>query len=126
MKRSGLKRVTVEQVRAWEKKPRKPLPSTSVRRRAERLRRAEVVLAARVRDGGCVARALVPEIGCHGPLDGHEVIPRSGWPGGHLVVENVATVCRAHHRWIDRNLIEAHALGLHGYSWERPAGMVGP
>lgn len=91
----------------------------SKKRRDERLTRAEIVLAARQRDGGCVARELVPDVACSGTLDGHERIPRSAWPGGHLILTNVVTVCRAHHRWIDHHEREAHALGLHGYSWER-------
>jgi hypothetical protein len=54
-----------------------------------------------------------------GRLDAHEIVPRSTWPGGHLVASNVRMVCRRHHEWIDRHLITAATLGLHGYSWER-------
>lgn len=114
-------RSSPEKIREWERRSRKPIPSQSTKRKGERLARAEVVLAARRRDGGCVARTLVPDVECRGGLDGHERIPRSAWPGGHLVLSNVVTVCRGHHRWIDGHEIEAHALGLHGYSWERPA-----
>lgn len=57
---------------------------------------------------------------CGGPLDPHEVIPRSVWPDGELVLENVMMVCRRHHEWIGDNPAHAHALNLHGFSWERP------
>lgn len=73
----------------------------------------------------CEAAALVPHVACwhpasaRTPLDGHEVIPRSVWPDGDLSVDNVRMVCRAHHDWIGEHPDEAHAVGLHGYSWER-------
>lgn len=120
LKRTGLKPPTIEQVRAWQSKPRKRIPKTSKKRRGERLARAEVVLYARRRDGGCVGRGLIPGHHCRGPLDGHEVIPRSAWPGGHLVLDNVRTVCRAAHDWIGGHERDAAAIGLHGYSWDRP------
>lgn len=121
LKRTRLKRPTIEQVRAWERKPRKRIPVKSQKRRREELARAEVAVAARARDGGCVARGLVPDHVCAGPLDPHEVIPRSAWPGGHLVLDNVRTLCRAAHEWVHANERAAHRLGLHGYSWERPS-----
>lgn len=83
--------------------------------------RALVVDAAWARDRGrCQAEHLVPEVRCGGQLDPHEVIPRSAWPGGELVLENVRMVCRQHHRWIDDHPEAAHKAGLHGFSWERP------
>lgn len=57
---------------------------------------------------------------CDGPLDVHEIIPRSAWPDGELVDNNTVTVCRSHHQWIDWHPHYAHQLGLHGYSHERP------
>lgn len=65
------------------------------------------------------AMQLVP---CAGRLDPHEIIPRSAWPGGELVVDNVVLICRNHHRWVGDHPSMAHAVGLHGFSWERPDG----
>lgn len=86
--------------------------------RRERLLVVEFVAR---RDRGCRARLLVPEIRCAGPHDPHEIIPRSAWRQGIYDRDNVIEVCRAHHRWIDREVTRAHELGLHGFSWERPA-----
>lgn len=69
----------------------------------------------------CEAVELVPHITCDGRLDVHEVIPRSAWPGGHLVLSNTKALCRAHHTWVGEHQEAAHDLGLHGWSWERPA-----
>lgn len=83
--------------------------------------RARVVDAAFERDRGyCQAERLVPVVRCGGRLDPHEVIPRSAWAGGYLVVSNVLMVCRNHHDWIGDHPDAAHVLGLHGYSWNRP------
>jgi hypothetical protein len=60
-------------------------------------------------------------ITCSGPLDVHEVIPRSVWPDGELVVSNCVCVCRRHHEWIDGHPAAALVVGLHGHSWERGA-----
>lgn len=56
---------------------------------------------------------------CAGPLDPHEIIPRSVWKAGWLVASNVRMVCRRHHEWIGDHELEAATLGLHGYSWQR-------
>lgn len=71
------------------------------------------------RDGGCVLRGVqgdeyrvrdgvgldlsgpVVVPACGGPLDKHETIPRSLWPDGCLDPTNCATLCRAHHDWIE-------------------------
>lgn len=57
---------------------------------------------------------------CGGPLDPHEVIPRSAWADGALDPSNVVSLCRLHHDWVGDNPDDAHAIGLHGYSLERP------
>jgi hypothetical protein len=81
-----------------------------------------VVAAVVARDGlGCRARLSVPGVACGGPYDVHEVIPRSAWRDGYLVVSNCIVVCRSHHDWIGDYPDAAHALGLHGYSYERPS-----
>lgn len=93
----------------------------SKRRESKRDERAALVEAVFRRDGhACVARTKVPGVRCRPRLDPHEIIPRSAWRDGYLVMSNVVTVCEAHHDWIDNNPNEAHTLGLHGYSWERP------
>lgn len=66
----------------------------------------------------CRADRLVPSVRCGGELDVHEVIPRSAWKAGYLVLWNCLTICRQHHDWIGAEPTEAHRLGLHGYSWE--------
>jgi hypothetical protein len=93
------------------------LRSRSTRRDLEAARRAVVVERVQRRDRSCRATSVM-EVSCGGPLDPHEVIPRSAWRGGYLVETNVILVCRNHHRWIDNHPEDAHALGLHGYSWE--------
>lgn len=99
--------------------------SKRIARRSERAlallgERASAVDEAWDRDRGrCQAEHLVPEVRCGGPLDPHEIIPRSVWPGGERVVMNIAIICRNHHCWIDNHPDAAHAVGLHGYSWER-------
>lgn len=100
---------------------RRRIAPRSSKREAQRDERAAVVEAAYFRDGrDCVARVSVPQIRCGGRLDPHEVIPRSAWPGGALVLENVVTICRRHHDWVGDHPELAHDVGLHGFSWERP------
>lgn len=92
----------------------------SDRRRGEQTERERVRREVRRRDRSCRARDLIPAVRCGGPLDVHEIIPRSAWRKGYLVVDNCVLICRAHHQWVDANPDEAHANGLHGYSFERP------
>jgi hypothetical protein len=114
---------------------RTPLRRVSPRRLSEKAARAAVIEAVLLRDGpGCYAFRQISyrhetAVACGWPLtcahpngkqlDAHEVIPRSVWPGGHLVISNVRMVCRRHHEWIDAHEITASTLGLHGFSWER-------
>lgn len=95
-------------------------------------RRAQLVDRIRVRldvvdraDGRCEARELIPSVDCGGPMDVHEVIPRSAWPDGWLIAANCKLVCRRHHHFIDDNPDTARTLGLHGSSWDRPDGHCG-
>lgn len=89
----------------------------SKKHKNDRAERDMIVRLVRSRDRTCQA-AFAPGH-CAGPLDVHEVIPRSAWRKGYLVVENCKLVCRRHHDWIGENPDEAHTLGLHGFSWER-------
>lgn len=104
------------------KRGRPPRPMSDRRRAAIPTRQA-VVVAALERDRfTCQARALVPEIRCAGRLDPHEIIPRSAWSAGYLDLDNVVTLCRAHHDWTEKHRGQggpAHRVGLHGFSWER-------
>lgn len=110
------------------------LRSVSVKRRRQLAERQSVVARVLVRDGyrcqapiryseHLAARCCRPDVfpvTCGGPLDAHEVIPRSAWAAGWLVVDNVVTVCRRHHDWIGDHPAAAELLGLHGYSWQVP------
>lgn len=111
-------------------RPRKTPPKpVSERKASQRELRDAVVAAVQKRDKlTCQAgamHALIRDIPCEGPLDPHEIIPRSAWRDGYLVESNVILVCRNAHRWIDHHPNGAHALGLHRYSWERPDGHDG-
>lgn len=93
----------------------------SGRRFSNRELRARLVEQVKDRDGHrCRAERIVPQVRCEGPLDVHEIIPRSAWRDGYLVAKNCLTVCRKHHDWIGDNPTEAHRLGLHGFSWQAP------
>lgn len=96
------------------------LPPVSRRRRGERDERLAVVeQAMRQADGVCQGRDLVPEVGCWGPLDAHEVIPRGVRPGSHLEPALVLVLCRVHHEWAHAHPQEAARRGLRQWSWER-------
>ncbi len=56
-------------------------------------------------DGGAPGR-------CGGELDPDERIPRSSWAQGYLAVDNVQTLCRAHHDWKHARNRDAVALGF--------------
>lgn len=123
-----------------------PLAAMSPKKRAKARRRREVVAEVFDRDGHtCQAAglAVLPwqrmvlrrarRVGrqsivtglvnlpatCGGPLDPHEIIPRSAWADGDLEASNVISVCRSHHDWIDLYPEAAALFGLHGYSWQR-------
>lgn len=94
------------------------LAPMSAKRKAEAPARAAVVAEVLARDGQrCRAAGLAPGP-CGGPLDVHEVIPRSVRPGAHLDPTGATTICRTCHQWVTDHPLEAHALGLHKFSWE--------
>lgn len=102
---------------------RKAPKAISDRRLSEKKTRQQVVAFVLARDGGrCQAGPIhaLTRLPCRGRLDPHERIPRSAWSKGYLVTTNVITVCEHAHRWIDLHPQGAHALGFHGWSWERP------
>lgn len=109
MKRGGpLKRTA--RLRPFSKKRKDELPE----------RRALVVRKLVAAHWRCQGEAYNVIHVCWGPLDVHEIIPRSAWREGYLVDENCVVICRGLHDWIGDHEAEAHAHGLHGYSWERP------
>jgi hypothetical protein len=95
----------------------RPVSKKRARKAAER---RKVVAEVIYRDGSCQAAGRAPGP-CGGPLDVHEVIPRSAWADGYLEPSNCMVVCRSHHSWIDDHPKTAALIGLHGYSWDRPA-----
>lgn len=97
MKRSPLKRKTPLRTRSTLKSKPKPVPSDIY---------AEVVL----RDKGCVAQRIVPEVKCAGRLDPHHVLMRS--QGGQDTAENLKTLCRAHHDWVHAHPAASYDLDL--------------
>jgi hypothetical protein len=102
----------------------------SRKRRGEARLRQAVLEAVVLRDGeGCYASAVIRRryhdgcgwpLTCAGELDGHEIIPRSRWPGGHLVASNIRMCCRRHHDFVHAHPVTATTLGLLAPSWERP------
>ena len=103
MKRSPLQRKTelrrgqpIRRGKALRSKP-KPVPK-------------DVYAQVLARDGGCVARLLVPEIGCSGRIDPHHALMRS--QGGKDTLEDMIAVCRAHHDWIHANPARSYELRL--------------
>ena len=98
----------------------------SDKRRGDLVVRADVVGTVKRRDRyRCQAFYKVRDVQCGGELDVHEIIPRSAWPDGWLVVDNCVCLCRRHHEWVDANPDDAHEVGLHGYAHERPDGHAG-
>lgn len=107
--------------RGWNSTLRqgKGLNRVSDKRKAEEATRASVRVAALVRAGNrCEAPTVVPELVCWGPLDVDEVVPRGVYPKGHLDLDNVQVLCRAHHDWKHDNPEEAVKRGLRRWSWE--------
>jgi hypothetical protein len=107
----------------------------SKKRRAALPARSAVIREVHERDQHCqfISRLWAPESGweegdlvgvptrCSGPLDVHEIIPRSAWSAGWLEPSNCVLLCRLHHSWVTENPRVANLLGLHKFSHERPA-----
>lgn len=98
---------------------RSRLRRVSAKRARQRIDRQAVCELVRERDRTCRAEHLV-EVPCGGPLDVHELVPRSAWPAGYLVVENCILLCRQSHSFCHDNPRLARELGLLKSSWERP------
>lgn len=67
---------------------------------------SEVIL----RDRGCVAERVWPDVKCFGRLDPHHVLRRS--QGGQDTAANLVTLCRAHHDAVHANPARSFGLGL--------------
>lgn len=116
------RRITDRSQRALDQLPLRASVVDAAFERDRGLCRADYIIRTMRVENDEQARALymLKLIRCGGRMDPHEIIPRSAWPGGELVVANVVTICRRHHQWVDANPVLAHAVGLHGFSWERP------
>lgn len=97
---------------------RSRLNLVSAKRRSEQTARAKVRDIVHARDQHCVARLVVPEIECGGPLDVDEIVLRSGRPGGHLDPDNCQLLCRRHHDWKHANPAAAVDRGLRRWSYD--------
>ena len=62
------------------------------------------------RDLGCKARDTVRQIRCFGRIDPHHILPRGR--GGADTLENLVSLCRAHHDWVHDHPAESYDLGL--------------
>jgi hypothetical protein len=97
---------------------RTPLRSMSQKRRSLLALRRQVVATVHQRDQVCQAAAKLPQIECGGVLDVHEICPRSVDSASWLDASKAMLVCRRHHDHIGDHPLEAHAVGLHRFSWE--------
>lgn len=120
---------------------RSPISPMSAKRRAALPERAAVKQAAHERDAwACqfwafydraeyenttepdtLRRLHAAPVACGGQLEAHEIIPRDAWAAGWLVLDNVVSLCSVHHSFVTNSPNAGAAIGLHGYSWERPA-----
>ena len=125
--RKGLERRTPLRRTPFRQPRSAPLPRGGARlrpfsrRRINDRERRRALVARRLLQAGnrCQGSAYGVEHDCAGPLDVHEIVPRSAWAAGYLVDENTVVVCRSLHDWIGDHPNEAHDHGLHRYSWER-------
>lgn len=96
MKRSGpMKRTPL-------KNKRKPVPK-------------EVYQQVLARDMGCMGAQQV-RIPCAGRIDPHHIKRRS--QGGLDTLDNLVSLCRAHHDWVHQHISEAIELGFLKHGWE--------
>ena len=90
-------------------------PQSSKRRRQQRQRRVVLERLVAERGDRCQAGLSV----CAGEaVDGHELVRRSQG-GDPTCAEQIILVCRECHRHITENPIEAVALGLARWGWQR-------
>jgi 5-methylcytosine-specific restriction endonuclease McrA len=98
MKRTPLKRYT-------------PLKRTALKtKRKVRAVPKDIYSQVLARDMECVAQLAMPEITCMGRLDPHHVLRRS--QGGQDTLDNLVTLCRAHHSAVHEQIARSYELGL--------------
>lgn len=100
---------------------RNALRRESYKRNKERPTREALIAAVHERDRTCQAFAAHDLVGvkCGGRLEVHEIIPRSQWAAGYLVIENTVLLCHNFHAWVTDHPQGAHALGFRRWSYER-------
>lgn len=115
MKRTGGPKADPAKARDWQDRSRQRLPRESANGAERRKRATAAGKAAKARDQQrCVARPLVVEVRCWGPLDPQHVIPRGVRPDMADDEANIIGCCRGHHDWIGDHPTKARELGLHG------------
>lgn len=67
------------------------------------------------RDMGCRGAGLI-RIPCAGRIDPHHVKRRS--QGGEDTLDNLISLCRAHHDWVHTHVVAAIELGLLKRAWD--------
>lgn len=98
----------------------------SKKRAAERTARLALLERIAKRDGGCVARpggrfdlgTACSTIPGRYAFEGHELVRRSQFAGGHLVDDNVVTLCSGHHEFVTANPAAAKSAGLSITRWD--------
>lgn len=120
--------MTLRRNRPLRRDPSKALKRTrlkpmSARRAGEVDERRGVREAVIHRDRSCRAIERGVPGACGGPLDVHEILPRSADASGYLDPANCILLCRRHHEWVGANPSAAHDVGLHRYSWEGRANI---
>lgn len=108
-------RSNLQATKAPERRTR--IAPESKKRKSEKPRRATVRATVIARDRGCRAAGLLPGR-CRSPfpdrpeLEVHEVIPRSLWGPGYLVVSNCVALCQFHHDLVTEDDALARSVGL--------------
>lgn len=105
LKRSGFKQ---DRVSAQLKRTRAKRKSLAVPK--------DIYEAVLARDAGCKAAGVAPGQ-CQGRIDPHHILRRS--QGGPDTMENLVSLCRAHHSWVHDHPGESYELGFLKHSWEQ-------
>ena len=94
---------------------RTPLKRTGIKRTKTKPVPKQVYADVLARDMGCRAAGVI-RIPCAGRIDPHHVKRRS--QGGQDTVENLISLCRAHHDWVHAHPDESYQLGFLKHGWE--------
>ena len=96
MKRTPLKRTGIKRTKA------KPVPK-------------DIYQDVLSRDMGCRGAGVI-RIACQGRIDPHHIKRRS--QGGEDTIDNLISLCRAHHDWVHQHPDESYQLGFLKHGWE--------